>query len=87
MKNVEIVKQVLEDIAYLPALDGANLSEYSNEAQVQIVTKAVFVRLSVLDALKLDICAMGTSVADILVSPMPAMDNRLSITIVFNRKK
>lgn len=83
MKNVEIVKQVLADVAYLPALGNANLSEYSNESQVQIVTKAVFVRLSVLDELKSDICAMGASVVDILVSPMPAMDNRLSITIVF----
>ena len=84
MKNVEIVKQVLSDVAYLPALGDAHLSEYSNEYQVQIVTKAVFVRLSVLDELKSDICAMGAKVKDIIVSPMPAMDNRMSVTIVFN---
>lgn len=84
MKNVEIVRQVLADVAYLPALGDAHLSEYSNESQVRIITKAIFVRLSVLDEMKTHICAMGVKVKDIIVSPMPAMDNRLDITIVFN---
>jgi hypothetical protein len=83
MKNVEIVKQVLADVAYLSALGDATLSEYSNETQAEILTQSMFVRLSVLDALKSDICAMGANIADILVCPMPMMDNRLSIIIVF----
>ena len=83
MKNVEIVKQVLADVAYLSALGDANLSEYSNETQAEILTQARFVRLSVLDSLKSDICAMGANITDILVCPMPMMDNRLSIIIVF----
>lgn len=83
MSNKEIVEAVLRETTLF---NGAvSVCEYSSEREVKIVTKAVFVRLSVLISLKLFIEQKGGRVKDIEVSPMPAMDNRLSVVVVFNR--
>ena len=79
--NKEIVKAVLRETALLNGF--ASVSEYSSKCEVKIVTKAVFVRLSDLASLKLFIEQKGGRVRDIEVSPMPAMDNRLSVVVVF----
>jgi hypothetical protein len=83
MKNVEIVKQVLEGDAFWFG-GSCKVSEYANESQVQIVTKAVFVRYTMLNDFIDHIEDKGGKICDAWVSPMPSMDNRLSITIVFN---
>lgn len=80
--NKEIVKAVLRETTLFNG--AASVSEYSSEREVKIVTKAVFVRLSDLVSLKLFIEQKGGKVKGIEVSPMPAMDNRLSV-VVFNR--
>lgn len=80
--NKEIVKAVLRETTLFNG--AASVSEYSSEREVQIITKAVFVRLSDLASLKLFIEQKGGRVRDIEVSPMPAMDNRLSVVIVFD---
>lgn len=82
MKNVEIVKQVLADDIWFGGC--CKVSEYSTEYQVQIVTKAVFVRYIVLKQLIEAIESKGGKVYDIEISTMPAMDNRMSVTIMFN---
>ena len=79
--NIEIVKEVLDDTGMFHS---AYVDEYSSERAVQIVIKAVFVRLSNLASLKLFIEQKGGRVKDIEVSLMPAMDNRLSVVVVFN---
>ena len=80
--NREIVKAVLRETTQF---HGATVSEYSGEREVKIVTKAVFVRLSDLVSLELFIEQKGGKVKDIEVSPMPAMDNRLSVVVVFEK--
>lgn len=82
MSNKEIVKAVLRETTLF---HGATVSEYSGERQVEIVTKAVFVRMSDLVSLELFIEEKGGKVKDIEVSPMPAMGNRLAVVVVFNR--
>lgn len=82
MSNKEIVKAVLRETTLFY---GATVDEYSGEREVKIVTKAVFVRMSKLYDLHLAIAEKGGKVKDIEVSPMPAMDNRLSVVVVFNR--
>ena len=77
--NKEIVKAVLRETTLFY---GATVSEYSGERQVKIVTKAVFVRMSDLYELHLAIAEKGGKVKDIEVSPMPAMDNRLSVVVI-----
>ena len=80
--NKEIVKAVLRETTLF---NGAvSVSEYSSEREIKIVTKAVFVRLSDLASLKLFIEQKGNKVKDVEVSPMPAMDNRLLVVVVFN---
>lgn len=82
MKNVEIVKMVLgEDIWFGGC---GKVSEYSTEYQVQIATKAVFVRYCMLKQFIERIEEYGGKVVDVEVSMMPAMDNRISVTIIFN---
>lgn len=81
MSNKEIVKAVLRETTLF---HGATVCEYSGERRVEIVTKAVFVRLSDLYELHLAIAEKGGRVKDVEVSPMPAMDNRLSVVVVFN---
>lgn len=82
MSNKDIVKAVLRETTLFY---GATVDEYSSEREVKIVTKAVFARLSDLASLKLFIEQKGGRVKDIEVSPMPAMDNRLSVVVVFNK--
>jgi hypothetical protein len=80
MSNVEIVKMVLkETILFI----NASVSKYSSEREVKIITKAVFVRLSDLAMLKLFIEQKGGKVKDIEVLPMPSLDNRLAVVVVF----
>lgn len=79
--NKEIVKAVLRETTLF---NGAIVIHPLIEREVKIVTKAVFVRLSDLASLKLFIEQKGDRVKDIEVSPMPAMDNRLSVVVVFN---
>lgn len=83
MSNREIVKAVLRETTLFNG--AASVCEYSSEREVKIVTKAVFVRLSDLASLKLFIKEKGGKVKDIEVSPMPAMDNRLSVVVVFEK--
>lgn len=80
MKNVEIVKAVLRETTLF---SNARVSKYSSEQEVKIITKAVLVCLSNLATLKLFIEQKGGKVKDIEVSPMPSLDNHLSIIIVF----
>lgn len=82
MSNKEIVKAVLRETTLFNG--AASVSEYSSEREVKIVTKAVFVRLSDLASLKFFIEQKGGRVKDIEVSPIPAMDNRLSVVVVFD---
>lgn len=82
MSNKEIVKAVLRETTLF---NGATVSEYSGERQVKIVTKAVFVRMSDLYELHLDIAEKGGKVKEVEVSPMPAMDNRLSVVVIFEK--
>lgn len=82
MKNVEIVKQVLADDIWFGGC--CKVSEYSTEYQVQIVTKAVFVHYRMLKQFIECIEEYGGKVVDVEVSTMPAMDNRMSVTIMFN---
>lgn len=82
MSNKEIVKAVLRETTLF---NGATVSEYSGKREVTIVTKAVFVRMSDLYELHLAIAEKGGTVRDIEVSPMPAMDNRLSVVVVFEK--
>lgn len=82
MSNKEIVKAVLRETTLF---NGATVCTYSRERGVKIETKAIFVRLSDLASLKLFIEQKGGRVKDVEVSPMPAMDNRLSVVVVFNK--
>jgi hypothetical protein len=81
--NKEIVKAVLRETTLFNG--DASVSEYSSECDVKIVTKAVFVRLSDLASLELFIEQKGGRVKDVEVSPMPAMDNCLSVVVVFEK--
>ena len=83
MSNKEIVKAVLRETTLFNGT--ASVSEFSSEREVRIVTKAVFVRLSDLASLKLFIEQKGGKVKDVEVSPMPTMDNRLSVIVVFEK--
>ena len=51
---------------------------------MQRATKAVFVRYIVFKKLIEAIEGKGGKVYDIEISTMPAMDNRMSVTIMFN---
>lgn len=82
MSNKEIVKAVLRETTLF---NGAVVNEYSGKREVKIVTKAVFVRMSDLYELHLAIAEKGGRVKDLEVSPMPAMDNRLSVVVVFEK--
>lgn len=82
MSNKEIVKAVLRETTLFNGV--ASVCDYSNECNVKIVTKSVFIRMSDLYELHLDIAEKGGRVRDIEVSPMPAMDNRLSVVVVFD---
>lgn len=79
--NKGIVKAVLKETTLFNG--AASVSKYSGERAVQIVIKAVFVRLSNLASLKFFIEQKGGRVKDIEVSLMPTMDNRLSVVVVF----
>lgn len=82
MKNIEIVKMVLSEDIWFGGC--CKVSEYSTEYQVKIVTKAVFVRYCILKQFIERIEEYGGKVCDVEVSQMPAMDNRISVTFIFN---
>ena len=81
MNNIEIVKAVLKETTLFGGK--AYVWAYTSRTEVKIVSQAVFVRLSDLATLKLFIEQKGGKVKDIEVSPKPAMDNRLSVVVVF----
>ena len=81
MDNIEIVKAVLKETTLFGGK--AYVSAYTSRTEVKIVSQAVFVQLSDLATLKLFIEQKGGKVKDIEVSPMPAMDNRLSVVVIF----
>lgn len=80
MSNKEIVKEVLHDTGMFHR---AYVDECSSEKEVKIVTRAVFVRLTDLDTLRYGIEREGGHLEEIEVSTMPAMDNRVCITVIF----
>jgi fructose-1,6-bisphosphatase/inositol monophosphatase family enzyme len=83
MANREIVKAVLRETMLFGGK--AYVWAYTSRTEVKIVSPVVFVRLSDLVSLKLFIKEKGGRVKDIEVSPMPAMDNRLSVVVVFEK--
>lgn len=80
--NIEIVKEVLDDTGMFHS---AYVDEYSSEKEVKIVTRVAFVRLTDLDTLRYGIEREGGHLEEIEVSTMPAMDNRLSVVVVFEK--
>lgn len=80
MTNFEIVKQVIDNGNWFNGT--AEVSVMSSNAEVQICTKNVFVRMSELEHLKNEI-EKWEKVNDIEVSPMPLRNNALAVTIVF----
>ena len=81
--NKGIVRAVLRETLLFNC--AASVSKYSSECEVKVVTKEAFVRLSDLASLKFFIEQKGGKVKNIEVSPMPAMDNRLSVVVVFEK--
>ena len=80
MSNKEIVKEFLDDTGMFRS---AYVDEYSSEKEVKIVTCVVLVSLTDLDTLRYCIEREGGHLEEIEVSTMPAMDNRMCITIIF----
>ena len=78
--NIEIVKEVLDDTGMFHS---AYVDEYSTEKEVKIDTACVFLRLTDLDTLRYCVEREGGHLEDIEVSTMPALDNRMSITLIF----
>lgn len=80
MTNFEIVKHVLNSGKFF---NGAyTLDVMSGNAEVQISTKNVFIRMSDLERLKYEI-EKWEKVEDIEVSPMPGRNNALAVTVIF----
>lgn len=80
MTNLEIVKHVIDNSNWFNGT--AEVSVMSSNAEVQISTKNVFVRMSELERLKNEI-EKWEKVKDIEVSPMPARNNALAVTVIF----
>lgn len=80
MTNLEIVKQVIDNSNWFNGT--AEVSVMSSNAEVQISTKNVFVRMSELERLKNEI-EKWEKVKDIEVSPMPLRNHALAVTVIF----
>ena len=80
MTNLEIVKQVIDNSNWFNGT--AEVSVMSSNAEVQISTKNVFVRMSELERLKNEI-EKWEKVEDIEVSPMPGRNYALAVTVIF----
>lgn len=80
MTNFEIVKQVIDNGNWFNGT--AEVSVMSSNAEVQICTKNVFIRMSELERLKNEI-EKWEKVNDIEVSPMPLRNHALAVTIIF----
>lgn len=80
MTNLEIVKQVIDNSNWFNGT--AEVSVMSSNAEVQISTKNVFVRMSELERLKNEI-EKWEKVKDIEVSPMPGRNYALAVTVIF----
>ena len=80
--NKEIVKAVLRETTLFNG--AASVSEYSSEREVQIITKATFVRVSDLVSLKLFIEQKGGKVEDVKVCPA-GLGETLSVVVVFEK--
>lgn len=80
MTNIEIVNQVIKSDNWFNGT--AYVYVMSSNAEVQICTKNVFVRMNELERLKAEIEKMK-KVKDIEVSPMPGLNNQLAVTVIF----
>ena len=80
MTNLEIVKQVIDNGNWFNGT--AEVSVMSSNAEVQICTKNVFIRMSELERLKNEI-EKWEKVNDIEVSPMPGLNYALAVTVIF----
>jgi hypothetical protein len=80
MTNLEIVNQVINSGNWFNGT--AEVSVMSSNAEVQISTKNVFVRMSEIERLRTEI-EKWEKVKDIEVSPMPLRNNALAITVIF----
>lgn len=80
MTNLEIIKQVIDNGNWFNGT--AEVSVMSSNAEVQISTKNVFIRMSELESLKNEI-EKWEKVKDIEVSPMPNLNYALAVTIIF----
>ena len=80
MTNLEIVKQVIDNGNWFNGT--AEVSVMSGNAEVQICTKNVFIRMSELERLKNEI-EKWEKVEDIEVSPMPLRNHALAVTVIF----
>lgn len=80
MTNLEIVKHVIDNDNWFNGT--AEVSVMSSNAEVQISTKNVFIRMSELERLKNEIERLEM-VNDIKISPMPLRNHALAVTIIF----
>ena len=80
MTNLEIVKHVIDNGNWFNGT--AEVSVMSSNAEVQISTKNVFIRMSELERLKNEI-EKWEKVKDIEVSPMSLRNHALAVTIIF----
>lgn len=80
MTNLEIVNQVINSGDWFNGT--AEVSVMSSNAEVQICTKNVFVRMSEIERLRTEL-EKWEKVEDIEVSPMPLRNNALAITVIF----
>jgi hypothetical protein len=80
MTNLEIVNQVINSGNWFNGT--AEVSVMSSNAEVQISTKNVFIRMSEIERLRTEI-EKWEKVKDIEVSPMPLRNNALAITVIF----
>lgn len=80
MTNLEIVKHVIDNGNWFNGT--AEVSVMSSNAEVQISTKNVFIRMSELERLKNEI-EKWEKVKDIEVSPMHLRNHTLAVTIIF----
>lgn len=80
MTNLEIVKQVIDNGNWFNGT--AEVSVMSSNAEVQICTKNIFVRISEIERLKNEI-EKWEKVNDIEVSPMPLRNHALAVTVIF----
>lgn len=80
MTNLEIVNQVINSGDWFNGT--AEVSVMSSNAEVQISTKNVFVRMSEIEHLRTEL-EKWEKVKDVEVSPMPLRNNALAVTVIF----